>query len=111
LVHGRTVVSGPHTAAFFSIVMDNSKPSVLRHSIYRLKRTYWQHSEDSTFCRRLKVKVLSCGGVVGATSCGSVPRNIKQISNVKSVKKEPPPFCCNGRMQGTVACKSIHQSS
>ena len=29
----------------------------------------------------------SCGGVVGATSCGSVPRNIKQISNSKSVKK------------------------
>ena len=26
-----------------------------------------------------------CGGVVGASSCGSVPRNIKQISNVKSV--------------------------
>lgn len=30
----------------------------------------------------------SCGGVVGAVSCGSVPRNIKQVSNVKAVKKE-----------------------
>lgn len=30
----------------------------------------------------------SCGGVVGASSCGSVPRNIKQISNRKFVKKE-----------------------
>ena len=31
----------------------NSKPSVMRPSIYRLKRTYWQHSEDGTFCRQL----------------------------------------------------------
>lgn len=31
----------------------SSKPSVMRHSIYRLKRTYWQHSEDSVFCRHL----------------------------------------------------------
>ena len=30
-----------------------SKPAVMRHSVYRLKRTYWQHSEDSLFCRRL----------------------------------------------------------
>lgn len=30
-----------------------AKPSVMRHSIYRLKRTYWQHGEDTTFCRRL----------------------------------------------------------
>ena len=29
------------------------KPSVMRNSIYCLKRTYWQHNEDTTFCRRL----------------------------------------------------------
>lgn len=31
----------------------SSPSSVMRHSIYRLKRTYWQHSQESTFCRRL----------------------------------------------------------
>ena len=31
-----------------------------------------------------------CGGVVGTESCGSVPQNKKQVSNVKrSIKKEP----------------------
>ena len=33
--------------------MGSAPSSVMRHSIYRLKRTYWQHSEESTFCRRL----------------------------------------------------------
>ena len=33
-----------------------------------------------------------CAGVAGVTSCGSVPQNKKQISNIKmkkSVKEEP----------------------
>ena len=31
----------------------SSRPSVMRRSIYRLKRTYWQHCDDRTFSRRL----------------------------------------------------------
>ncbi len=31
----------------------SSKPSVMRNSIYRVKRTYWHHADDVLFCRRL----------------------------------------------------------
>lgn len=30
-----------------------SKPSVMRSSIYRIKRSYWHHTDDKDFCRRL----------------------------------------------------------
>ncbi|XP_019859828.1 PREDICTED: uncharacterized protein LOC109588081 [Amphimedon queenslandica] len=33
--------------------LGSRKPSVLRSSIYMLKRTYWKHSEDPKFSRRL----------------------------------------------------------
>ena len=33
--------------------LKSKRPSVMRNSIYRLKRTYWQHSEDINFSRRL----------------------------------------------------------
>ena len=29
------------------------KPSVMRNSVYRVKRSYWKHAEDEQFCRRL----------------------------------------------------------
>lgn len=29
------------------------KPSVIRNSIYRVKRSYWKHVEEKKFCRRL----------------------------------------------------------
>lgn len=45
-----------------------------------------------------------CGGVVGAESCGSIPRNKKQVSNVKrSINQEPrdadPLFAVIGGVQ------------
>lgn len=47
-----------------------------------------KESKPNDLCDKL---YEDCGGVVDATSCGSVPRNVKQIANVKSkpaIKKE-----------------------